>query len=280
MIDLQVLGPLTLSVDGQLVRLSPMPRVLLICLLLGGQPVSARRLAALAWGEDKPDGWQVTLRSHVSHLRRALRAAQSADDRGVLVTERVGADVCYALRIPPEGVDAIRFERLVTDGRNALGATRYPQAAALLADALALWRGQPLADVAGRPFALAEIRRLDSLHRAARTARIEAEIGLGRHREVIGELEGMLARWPTDDGLRRLLVYCLCRAERYTDAAAVCRDGIVQALEQGLDVTSLELLQRDVLQAAPHPAASWLSLSSVAGPSCVPAGSSSPAAPG
>ncbi|HXP22396.1 MAG TPA: BTAD domain-containing putative transcriptional regulator [Streptosporangiaceae bacterium] len=227
-----------------------MPRVLLLCLLLAGQPVPARRLAELVWDAAEPDGWQVTLRSHVYHLRRALKSVSSADGPGVLVTERVGTTACYALRIPPESIDVVRFERLVAAGRIALDAADHPAAAALLADALALWRGQPLADVAGRSFAVPEVRRLESLHRFARTARIEADIALGRHREVIGDLEGMLARWPTDDLLRRLLVGCLCRAGRYSDAARACRDGIELALAHGLDVTSLEALQRDVLLAA------------------------------
>ncbi len=251
MIDLRVLGPLTLTVDGRLVRLSPLLRVLLLCLLLARQPVPARRLAELLWGGDPPRQWQVTLRSHVYRLRQAIGAGAPGGSTSVLATETVGTAVCYALRIPPECVDATHFERLVTDGRNALGAARYAEAAALLATALGLWRGQPLADVAGRPFALAEVGRLEGLHRAVRTARIEAEIALGRFREVIGELEGMLARWPTDNGLRRMLVGCLCLAERYGDAARVCQVGIKLALDQGLDVTSLEALQREVLLAAP-----------------------------
>ncbi len=252
MIDLQVLGPLALYVDGRPVRLGPILRVMLLCLLLAGQPVSARRLAELIWDGNEPDGWPVTLRSHVHHLRQALGGASASPDRGgTLITTRVGTAVCYGLRIPADQVDAVRFERLVTEGRNALGAARYEQAAGLLAEALALWRGQPLADVATRSFAAAEIGRLEGLYRAARTGRAEAEVELGRHREVIGELEVMLARWPTDNGLRRLLVGCLCRAERYEDAARVCREGIELALEHGLDVTSLQALQQAVLLAAP-----------------------------
>lgn len=252
MIDLQVLGPLALYVDGRPVRLGPIVRILLLCLLLAGQPVSARRLAELVWDGDEPEGWQVTLRSHVHHLRQALSGSRtSRDGGGTLITVRVGTAAWYGLRIPPDCVDMVRFERLVSEGRNAYGAGRYEHAASLLTAALALWRGQPMADIAGRPFAAAEIRRLDSLYRAARTGRAEVEVQLGRHREVIGELEAMLARWPTDDGLRRLLVGCLTRVERYGDAARVCRAGIELALEHGLDVTGLQALQRAVLQAAP-----------------------------
>jgi DNA-binding SARP family transcriptional activator len=252
MIDLRVLGPLQLSVDGSPAQLGPVLRVLLLCLLVAGQPLPAHRLAELVWDTELPDGWPATLRSHVYHLRQAFGCGRAADGMRLLATEHIGISVCYALRIPPETVDATAFERLVTDARNALGAGQFPLAADLSAAALALWRGQPLADVAGRPFAASEIRRLENLHRAAGTARVEASIGLGRHREVIGEVEQMLARWPTDDGLRRLLVGCLCLAERYGDAARVCRDGVELALDQGLDVTSLEAMQRSVLLAAPR----------------------------
>jgi DNA-binding SARP family transcriptional activator len=253
MIDLRILGPLELFIDGQPARLGPALRVLLLCLLVARQSVPARRLAELIWNAEQPVSWPATLRSHVYHLRQALeRGSRSAAGRQMLVTERIGGSVCYALRIPPEAVDAIRFERLVTESRNAICAGKYALAADLSSGALGLWRGQPLADVAGRPFAAAEIRRLESLHRAARMAWVEAGIGLGRHREVTGDVEEMLARWPTDDGLRRLLVSCLCLAERHGEAARVCRDGIELALDQGLDVTSLEALQREVLQATPR----------------------------
>jgi DNA-binding SARP family transcriptional activator len=250
MLDLRILGPLALAVDDLPVRLSPSLRVLLLCLLLGRQPVHARRLAELLWGGEPPASWQATLRSHICRLRQAIDDQKPAGHVGLLVTEKVGTAVCYGLRIPAESVDATRFERLVTAGRSALGDRSYPTAAALLAEALGMWRGQPLADVAGRPFALAEIRKLEGLYRAARTARVEAEIGLGRFREVIGEVEGMLTRWPTDIGLRRLLVESLCRAERYGDAARACQVGIKLALGEGLDVTGLETLQREVLLAA------------------------------
>jgi DNA-binding SARP family transcriptional activator len=253
MIDLRILGPLALLIDGRPVRLSPLLRVLLLCLLLGRQPVPARRLAELLWEGEPPAGWQATLRSHVYRLRQAIDGRTPGGRSDLLVTEKVGEAVCYALRIPPDCVDASRFHRLVTAGRKALGEGNFADAAGLLADALALWRGQPLADVAGRPFALAEIARLEGLYRAARTARIETEIALGRFREVIGELEGLLTRWPSDDGLRRLLVESLCRAERYGDAARACQAGIELALEQGLDLTGLQALQRGVLLAPGPP---------------------------
>lgn len=248
MIDFRVLGPLVVQVDGRPVQLGPSLRTLTLCLLLHRQPVPARRLAELMWDDERPAGWPATVRSHVCHLRRAISAPRQQAALGdVLVSVRVGAETCYALRIVPEIVDAARFERLLNAGRGELDAARPADAAILLREALAMWRGQPLADVAGRAFAAAEILRLEGLYRATLTARIEADAVLGRHREVIGELEAMLARWPTDDALRRLLVRCLCRAERPGDAALVCRAGIEVALEQGLDLTSLQALQREVL---------------------------------
>jgi DNA-binding SARP family transcriptional activator len=254
-IDLRVLGPLELIVSGRPVRLGPVQRVLLLCLWLAlGQVVPAARLRDLVWAGSAPAGWQATLRSHVCHLRRAIGETAVSEAAGaVLVTERVGVDFGYALRISAGAVDAVRFERLEGEGRRALGVARYAAAAALLGDALTLWRGRPLSDLGEQPCAVPEIRRLEGLHRAARMARLEAESQLGLHREVTGELEAMLARWPADEGLRRLLVACLCRSGRWEDAATACRDGIDLAMEQGLDLTALQALQHAVLHGSPVP---------------------------
>jgi DNA-binding SARP family transcriptional activator len=254
LIDMRILGPLAVRVDGRPIGLGPRLRVLLLSLVVAsGQPVPASRLADLVWPGGEPDGWPATLRSHVCHLRRALAGTGQADAAdAVLVTERVGAASCYALRIPREMIDAACFEQLVTEGRSMLAAGRHATAAALLREALALWRGTPLADVAGQPFAVSEIRRLEALYRTAQMGRIEASMQLGLHREVIGDVEAMLARWPGDHGLLRLLVTCLCRSERPGEAAWACRAGIELALDQGLDISSLQALQRDVLTASPN----------------------------
>ncbi len=120
----------------------------------------------------------------------------------------------------------------------------------MLTAARALWRGRPLPEVADRPFAVTEIRRLQELRRAAWSSWAEAQVRLGAHREVTGELEAMVALWPDDEGLRRLLVISLHRSGRAADAVRVCRDGILQALSQGLDPGGLKELQRQLLSGA------------------------------
>ncbi len=254
MVDLQVLGSLRLLIRATPVSMGPRQRVLLLCLWLArGEVVPSVRLASMVWDDRRPDNWQTTLRSHVHHLRRAMNSVgnvRTADS--VLVTERVGPAFGYALRIPRDMADAARFERLAEEGEQALAESRPADAAAALSRALALWRGQPLADIAGRSFAEPEIRRLEGLHRAVQTAKLETDVRRGLCREAIGELEALLACWPRDEGLRRLLVTCLCRAGRPADAAGACRAGIELALDQGLDVSGLQALQREVLHGLPR----------------------------
>jgi DNA-binding SARP family transcriptional activator len=261
-IDVRLLGPLILIARGKQVPLGPQQRVLLLTLVLAaGRQVPSARLAELLWESGTMRRSPATLRSHVAHLRQALGGRPSGQQRGdgqshlsepvpLLVTNRLGGQAAYSLEVEREQVDAARFERLIAAGRNQLGTGRFAEAGVSLTEALALWRGQPLADVAHRPFAAGEVRRLEALHRAAWSARVEADVRMGRHAEVAGELEAMLAQWPDDEYLRQLLVACLQRAGRTADAARACRDGIVIALEQGLDVAGLRRLQRNLLRPA------------------------------
>jgi DNA-binding SARP family transcriptional activator len=271
-IDVRLLGPLVLIARGKPVPLGPQQRVLLLALLLAaGNQVPSARLAELLW-EGARERSPATLRSHIAHLRQALYGKSGEQRPGDgqtqpsgpaprLLTDRLGGEAAYSLHLDREQVDVARFGRLVAAGRDQLGKRRFAEASKSLTDALALWRGQPLADVANRSFAAGEVRRLKALHRAAWSARLEADVGLGLHGEVIGELEAMLARWPDDEGLRQLLVVCLHRAGRTAEAARACREGIAIALEQGLDVTGLHMLQRDLLRSAqPRISAQRLSL--------------------
>jgi DNA-binding SARP family transcriptional activator len=260
--DFRLLGPLVLVTGGKPVPLGPQQRVLLLALLLAaGRQVSSARLADLLWEGGARERSPATLRSHVAHLRQALKDKSGREQRGDketypegpaprLLTDRLGGEAAYSLHVDREQVDVARFERLASAGRGQLGQGRYAEAGVSLHEALALCRGQPLADVANRSFAAVEVRRLEALHRAAWSARVEADVGLGLHGEVTGELEAMLARWPDDQGLRRLLIVSLYRAGRVADAARVCREGITLALGCGLDVTGLHALQRDLLRPA------------------------------
>jgi DNA-binding SARP family transcriptional activator len=262
-VELKVLGPLVVSVGGRQLRLGPALRVLLLCLLCAeGELVLAARLAGLLSETGSPGGSLATLRSHVSHLRRAISDAtgQGRDDSdSVIVTDRVGGATAYALRLDADKVDASRFVRDVDRGIGELQAGDAEQAAETLRAATRLWRGQPLADVAGRSFAQAEIRRLRGTYRAALVARVDADVQCGRHRSIIGELEALADRWPDDEAVRVLLVTCLYRTGRTAEAARACRAAIEFTLEHGLESRRLAALQVEVLTGSlqvPGPAVS------------------------
>jgi DNA-binding SARP family transcriptional activator len=250
-VELEVLGPLVVWAGGRQLRLGPALRVLLLCLLCAdGELVLAGRLAGLLSETGSPGGSPATLRSHVSHLRRAISdaAGQGRDDRdSVIVTDRVGGATAYALRLDADKVDASRFVREVDRGIRELQAGDAEQAAETLRAATRLWRGQPLADVAGRSFSQAEIRRLRGTYRAALVARVDADAQCGRHRSIIGELEALADQWPDDEAVRVLLVTCLYRSGRTAEAARACRAAIEFTLEHGLESRRLAALQVEVL---------------------------------
>jgi DNA-binding SARP family transcriptional activator len=211
-----ILGPL--EVRGQqgevALRGNKLRGLLAVLLLHANKPVSAERLALALWGQDAPDGATKTVQVHVSRLRRAL------GDTGLIATMPAG----YCLRVCRDELDAARFERLVEDGRTALASGQPENAAALLREALLLWRGPALADLAGEPFAQAEIARLEEQHLAALEARVEADLAAGRHAELVGELRRLVAVDPTRERLVGQLMLALYRCGRQTDALEVYQD--------------------------------------------------------
>ena len=227
-LELRILGPVQAVRDGRDVPLGgPRQRAVLALLLLdAGRVVPAGQLAEALWQGRPPSGAAKTLRSYVSRLRAVLAPE-------IAVAARGGG---YALVAGPDLVDAARFERLVGAGQGALGLGEAAVAAGRFAEALALWRGRALADVADvGPLAL-EAARLEELRLAAAESRAEASIALGLHGEVIGELERLVAEHPVRERLWRLLVLALYRAERQADAlAAYRRARAMLAEELGLE---------------------------------------------
>jgi WD40 repeat protein/DNA-binding SARP family transcriptional activator len=214
--DFLILGPLEVRGDRGAVALrGSKPRAVLAMLLLhANEPVSAERLALALWGEEAPHGAAKTVQVHVSRLRSALGEAD------VVTTTAMG----YRLRVRPGELDCERFGRLVDDGRRALADGQPERAAALLREALALWRGPPLADPAFERFAAPEIARLEEQRLTALEARIEADLDLGRHVEVVGELQRLVAEHPARERLAAALMLALYRSGRQADALAVYRD--------------------------------------------------------
>ena len=212
--DVRVLGSLEATVDGRAVLLGgAKPRALLAMLALNaGSTVSSERLIEGLWAEDPPATATKLVQVYVSQLRKALTAA--GDGAGI-VTHGRG----YELRVEPDAVDAGRFERLV-----ARGAPR---------EALALWRGPALDDVSGEPFAAAEIRRLEESRLAALELAIELDLDAGRHRDVVGELERLVAAEPLRERLHGQRMLALYRSGRQADALAAyqqARAALVDAI--------------------------------------------------
>ena len=204
-----------------------------------GRVIPADYLVDALWGGAAPPGASTTLRSYMSRLRTALAAGAA------LVAQGGG----YALMADPSQIDAARFEALVKSGNDGLS-TGDPAAANRFAEALALWRGPALAGVTEVEPLAREAARLEEIRLAAAEGRAESELALGRHAEVIGELERLVGEHPLRERLWRLLVLALYRAERQADALAACRRARdLLARELGVDPgAELRELEQAVLQ--------------------------------
>ncbi|RVX38007.1 putative ATPase [Nonomuraea polychroma] len=208
-----VLGPLTVwTEDGEPVRIPETKvRALLADLLVReGGPVSADRLVDDLWGDDLPRHPANALQQKVSQLRRVLNEAEPG------TRDLVGhGPAGYRLTIEADAVDAGQFAVLVSRA----GRTRDPRTrSALLADALALWRGPALADFADAPFAGPAITRLEEARLAALEDRAEARLDLGEHHTVAGELGDLAARHPLRERVQAAYLRALYGAGRQAEA--------------------------------------------------------------
>jgi DNA-binding SARP family transcriptional activator len=233
----RLLGPLEVEVDGAPLALGGHKQRALLALLLihARKVVPTDRLVDELWGEHPPRTATTSLQNFVSQLRKALPG-------DVLLTTPPG----YMIRASAEAIDAARFERLVADARGE-GAKRR---AALLREALALWRGPPLADFVLDTFAQGEIRRLEELRRQVVEERIEADLELGGGAELVAELEGLVAEHPLRERLRGQLMLALYRAGRQAEALQAYHDARrVLADELGIDPSPvLSQLYRSILR--------------------------------
>ena len=208
-----VLGPLMVwDADGVPVTIRGLKvRALLADLLLHeGRPVSADRLVDDLWGDDAPANPSATLQVRVSQLRKAL------GDRNLVAHLPAG----YLLQVEADAVDARRFTELT---KQAQAAKDPGTRAALLADALALWRGPAFADFADEEFARAAIARLEEQRLTAVEAHAEARLQLGEHALLAGELGDLVARHPLRERLRAVHLKALYRAGRQSEALAELR---------------------------------------------------------
>ena len=223
-VEFRILGPLEVR-DGD--RVLPLgirqQRALLALLLLRANEVVPRdRLIDELWGEQPPRTAVKALQGHVWTLRRLVEPDRAPGSAGsVLVTRGDG----YELRIEDGQLDLERFESLRREGRSALELGKPNKASELLREALALWRGPPLADFAYDAFAEAEIARLEELRLSALEDRIDADLACGRHADLAGELDALTREHPLRERVRGQLMLSLYRAGRQADALAVYQAG-------------------------------------------------------
>ncbi|HEX5198936.1 MAG TPA: BTAD domain-containing putative transcriptional regulator [Actinoplanes sp.] len=236
-----VLGALEVTDDGVDLRVGgPRHRALLSTLLVHpGEAVATDCLVDALWGERPPRSAPEMLHVRVSELRRALSSGPSrrAD---VLITRTSG----YLLAAQPDDIDAVRFAMLIGAARHASDGADWPAASAGLAEALALWRGPPFPDIADRPFAQAEIARLEDLRLQAVESRLDADLALGRHAAAVPELRSLVIAHPLHERFWYQLMLALHRCGRTSESL-----NAYQALRERL---------RDELGTEPAPALSEL----------------------
>jgi DNA-binding SARP family transcriptional activator len=241
-VRIRVLGPIEVVV-GRLPE--PVPgrraRSLLAALVLGiDHLVSVEHLVAAVWGDDPPPSARNTLQTHVSTLRSLLgRDAIDFDEEA------------YILRLSPESVDAVRFERLTIEAADSL--PKLPSVARELAmEGLGLWRGAPFGDIGDDEFVELEVRRLLELRLELMEVRLEADIALGRSGPAAAVLEGMVIDHPYRERLWCLLMTALAHDGRRVEAIRACRRLEDQLAEVGLEPShEIRDLEQLILVEAP-----------------------------
>ena len=195
----RLLGPLEVAEQNTAAALGGVKQrsLLAVLLLHANEVVATDRLISELWGESPPATVAKSVQSYVMRLRRELGPER-------LHTRPPG----YVLNVAPDELDLAVFERLRGEARRAEPA----RAAQKLREALALWRGPPLADLAYEPFAQTEIARLEEMRLAALEERIDADLADGRHGDLVGELEALIVDHPLRERLRAQLMLALYRS--------------------------------------------------------------------
>ena len=222
-LEYRVLGPLEATVDGQSVVLGPPRNRALLVLLLAqaNQVVPSTRLIDELWGEDPAPSAANILQGAVSQLRKAL-------GRNAIDTRGTG----YAVRVEPDQLDVHRFERLADAGSAALETGRFEEAADSLAEALGLWRGEALGDLAGEDAVYQVAARLEELRLIVRERMLEAELGRGRHADVLPEVQTLAREQPLRERPQGLLMLALYRCGRQAEALEAYRTTRAHLVEE------------------------------------------------
>lgn len=216
-LEFQVLGALQVVRDGVPLRLpAGKPRALLALLVIhANELIGSATLIDLLWGEAPPETAQNALQVYVSQLRAVLEPDHvRGSPYNVLVSQPPG----YRLRVPPGGTDIDRFDNLVQEGRHAMAAGAPETAAGAFRGALNLWRGTALVEFAEEQFAMAPAVHLNERRLCALEDRIEADMTLGRHGDLVGELEALVSEHPLRERFSYQLMLALYQSGRQADA--------------------------------------------------------------
>ncbi|MFC7331451.1 AfsR/SARP family transcriptional regulator [Marinactinospora rubrisoli] len=215
-IRFSVLGAPQLTVDGvpHPPRGPKLSRVLALLLFRRDQLVEVEALVDELWGDRPPRRAVSTVRTHIYHLRKFLEHSAGRDAGDLLATRPQG----YLLRLGPDRLDADVFARLVESGRTLLAHGRPAEAARAGRVALDMWRGRPLGNTAVGTLLRGHVHRLEELRIQALEQRVEADMRLGRHRELVPELRGLVAAYPLNEWFHARLIEALQRSGRRADA--------------------------------------------------------------
>jgi DNA-binding SARP family transcriptional activator len=222
-VEFRLLGNLEVSRDGAPIDVGgTQPRTVLAMLLVaGGRVVPAESIIEALWGHDPPDSAAGTLQSYVSRLRRVLVPGGARGEAAkVLAWDPPG----YKLVVGAKALDTRHFEALADQGQGLLLAGDYEAARALLEDALALWRGPALLEFAHLDFAWGFAAKLEERKLVATEDRIDADLRLGRHAAVVGELGELVAAHPLREQLRHHMALALYRSGRQAEALRILDD--------------------------------------------------------
>jgi predicted ATPase/DNA-binding SARP family transcriptional activator len=245
---IELLGPVEAWVDGRPVALGGQrPRALFAVLaLMGGRVVTVDRLIDELWGEDPPARARDSLQMHVSRLRKAL--AEAGADGGRLVSQAGG----YLLEVRRGECDVDRWQRALDQARQARAGGELLVAREEVEEALGVWRGEPLGGVSANHLLVAERARLEEERLAAVIEGIELDLELGRHGELLGQLDALVRAHPFQDRLLELQMLALYRAGRQADALAVFQAARRRFVDElGIEPGhALRELQEHVLQHA------------------------------
>ncbi|MCN9242388.1 AfsR/SARP family transcriptional regulator [Streptomyces sp. RY43-2] len=254
--EIGVLGPLVVRIDGtSVVPSAAKPRQMLALLAVNaGWGVKVTTLTEELWDSSPPSGPAGVVQTYVKQLRRAIALALGPEHeyapKEVLSRSYAG----YALNMPVPVMEADLFEQLTGRGLRALADGDDATASKLLGEALAMWRGPALADVRIGPALRVELLRLEEARRSALEGRITADLRLGRHTEVIGELLALTERFPLQESLHALLMLALYRSGRSWQALETFRKlRASTAQELGIEPSlRVQRLHRAILAADPR----------------------------